>query len=88
MTSNGCLSFSDHVDTKHNALRRKRGLIQRSLLLHMLIILVHCVGVGGLRLYQVGLLELDGPVGGSTSTSAPVSTKNLKPEVRSWMLNR
>ena len=49
MASNECLSFSDRVDTKHNALRPKRGLIQHGLLLHMLKILVHCVGLGGLK---------------------------------------
>ena len=50
MTSYECLSFNDCVDTKHNTLRPKRGLIQWHLLLHMLKIFVHCMGLRGLTL--------------------------------------
>ena len=41
-------SFSDHFDTRQNALRPKRGLLLRRLLIHRLKNLAHCVGLGGL----------------------------------------
>ena len=49
MTSDECLSFSDHFDIRQNALRPKRGLLLRRLLIHRLKNLAHCVGLGGLN---------------------------------------
>ena len=49
VTSDECLSFSDHCDTKQNALRPKQGLLSRRLLIHRLKNLAHCMGLGGLN---------------------------------------
>ena len=44
---NACL-LSDHSDTRQNALRPKRGLLLRRLLIHRLKNRAPCVGLGGL----------------------------------------
>ena len=49
VASDECLSFSNCFDTRQNALKPKRGLLLRRLLIHRLKNLVHCVGLGGFR---------------------------------------
>ena len=55
MTSDEYLSFSDRFDTRQNALRPKRGLLLRRLLIHRLKNLAHCVGLGGLNSFVVAV---------------------------------
>ena len=51
MTSDECLSFSNRFDTRQNALRPKRGLLLRRLLIHRLKNLAHCTGLGRLSAF-------------------------------------
>ena len=56
MTSDECLCFSDCFDTRQNALRPKRGLLLRRLLIHRLKNLAHCMGLGGLNVEVIHVI--------------------------------